>query len=325
MEGSSTKRPAVRRNVEHPSLDRAIAERATRQHGVVALAQLAALGLGPSGVRNRVARGRLHRVHRGVFAVGHPILGQRGRFMAAVLACGPRSALSYRSGGTLLGLRPRERPWVDVTAPGSAGRQRPGIRVHGGATLTPRDVRAVDAIPCTTVARTLLDLAEVLPAREVERALDRADELRVLDMDAIGDVLARANGRRGAAVLREVLGAHAVGSTPTRNDLEEAFLAICRGAGLPPDGVNVWIPYPGGGGAEADFVWRAERLDIEVDGREVHATRRAFEHDRRRDQRLALLGWRVVRFTWRQVFDEPAAVAGTLHGLLAPTRAPRTS
>jgi hypothetical protein len=167
--------------------------------------------------------------------------------------------------------------------------------VHGGATLTPRDV------------------------------CDRADELRVLEMAGIDEVLARANGRRGAAVLRAVLRAHAVGSTPTRNDLEEAFLAICRGAGLAPDGVNMWIPYPDGGGAEADFVWRAELLDVEVDGREVHATRRAFEHDRRRDQRLALLGWRVVRCTWRQVHDEPAAVAELLDGLLAPTRAPRRS
>jgi hypothetical protein len=245
--------------------------------------------------------------------------------MAAVLACGRASALSHRSGGTLLGLRPRERPWIDVTSPGSAGRRRPGIWVHCGATLTARDVRDVDSIPCTTVARTLLDLADVLPAREVERALDRADELRVLDMDAIDDVLARANGRRGAVALRSVLGAHAVGSTPTRNDLEEAFLAICRGADLMPDGVNVWIPYPDGGGAEADFAWRAELLDIEVDGRDVHATRRAFEHDRRRDQQLALLGWRIVRFTWRQVFDEPAAVAEVLRGLLAPTRARRRS
>jgi hypothetical protein len=142
-------------------------------------------------------------------------------------------------------------------------------------------------------------------------------------MAAVDDVLARANGRRGAAVLCAVLREHAVGSTPTRNDLEEAFLAICRGAGLQPVGVNMWIPYPDGGGGEADFAWRAERLDVEVDGREVHATRRAFEHDRRRDQRLALLGWQVVRFTWRQVYDEPAAVAEILRGLLAATRARR--
>jgi hypothetical protein len=137
-------------------------------------------------------------------------------------------------------------------------------------------------------------------------------------------VFARANGRRGAAALRAVLAAHRVGSTPTRTMLEEAFLALARDAGLPPDAVNLWIPYPAGGGAEGDFVYRAELLDVEVDGRDVHATRRAFEHDRRRDQQLALLGWRFVRFTWRQALHEPAAVARTLDGLL-PTRGRRRS
>lgn len=136
-------------------------------------------------------------------------------------------------------------------------------------------------------------------------------------MSAIDDVLARANGRRGAKVLRAVLAEHRVGSTLTRNDLEEAFLAICRAAERPPDAVNVWIAFPDGGGAEADFLFRQGRLVVEVDGRDVHTTRRAFHSDRRRDQRLMLLGWRVVRFTWRQVMFEPAYVAATLRGLLA--------
>jgi hypothetical protein len=323
MEGSWTKRSLDERNVQHPlGLERAIAWIATRQHGVISLAQLLALGLTASGVHHRVAAGRLHPVHRGVFAVGHPILGPNGRFMAAVLACGAGAALSHRSCGTLRGLRIAQRPWIDVTSHGSAGRRRSGIRAHSAATLAPGDVEIVDGIPCTSLARTLLDLAEVLTTRELERALDRADELRVIDMAAIDDVLARANGRRGAAALRAVLAAHRVGSTPTRTTLEEAFLALARSAGLPPDAVNLWIPYPAGGGAEGDFVYRAEMLDVEVDGRDVHATRRAFEHDRRRDQQLALLGWRVVRFTWRQVLTEPAAVARTLDGLL-PARTRR--
>jgi predicted transcriptional regulator of viral defense system len=104
MEGSWTNRRATRRNVHDPPLDAAIAELATRQHGVVALAQLTALGLGPSGARDRVASGRLHRIHRGVFAVGHPLLGRRGRLMAAVLACGPGAVLSHRSAAALHGL-----------------------------------------------------------------------------------------------------------------------------------------------------------------------------------------------------------------------------
>lgn len=122
----------------------------------------------------------------------------------------------------------------------------------------------------------------------------------------------RASGRRGAALLAGVLGEHRVGSTLTRSDLEEAFPQICRHAGHPPDGVNVWIEFGGGGGAEADFSWRAARLIVEVDGRDPHTTSRAFEADRRRDQRLAMLGYRVVRFTWRQVIHHPGQVAATL-------------
>lgn len=135
-------------------------------------------------------------------------------------------------------------------------------------------------------------------------------------MIAIDDVLARADGRRGAALLTSVLDEHTLGCTITRNDLEEAFLQICRAIGLPPDHVNAWIPFPDGGGAEADFLWATERLIVEVDGRDVHATRRAFETDRRRDQRLATLGYRVIRFTWRQVIDEPRHVAATLRALV---------
>lgn len=208
------------------------------------------------------------------------------------------------------------RALIDVTAPGSRGRRRPGIRVHHAATLTAADVTVVDHIPTTTWARPLLDVAEQGRRRDVERAIDRAEQERVLDMTAIDDVLARADGRHGAALLESVLREHKLGCTLTRNELEEAFLCICRAAGLPPDAVNVWIAFPDGGGAEADFLWRARHLIIEVDGRDVHTTRRAFATDRRRDQRLAMLGYRVIRFTWHQVMHEPAYVAATLRALL---------
>lgn len=191
--------------------------------------------------------------------------------------------------------------------------------MHSGCTLAPRDVTVIDSIPCMTFARTLLDVAADATRRELERAIDRAEQRRVLDATIIDDVLARANGRHGTRLLRSVLDEHRAGSTFTRSELEERFLALCRRAALPPDGVNVWIPFPApdGGGAEADFVWRTQRLIVEVDGRDVHATRRAFETDRRRDQRLMLLGWRVVRFTWRQVMLEPEYVERTLRHLLA--------
>ena len=139
--------------------------------------------------------------------------------------------------------------------------------------------------------------------------------LRVLDAREIEDVLARAGRHRGAPVLRAILDEHLPGSTPTRGKLEEGFLAICREARLPPPEVNVWIGLEPTG-YEADFLWRAHGLIAEVDGHATHGTRSAFEHDRRRDQRLMLIGFRVVRFTWLQVFEEPAIVEATMRGLL---------
>lgn len=316
MKGSCEFRPVVGRKSQDP-LDRAIAELASKQHGVIAGRQLVELGLSQSAIRSRVASGRLHRVHRGVFSVGHALLTQPGRFMAAVLACGPEAWASHYCSGVLYELGLGTRRLVDVTTRSARGRAITGIRAHTSATLHEDDVTEIDGIPCTTLARTLLDIAEDGTRREVERALDRAEQARILDMRAIDDVLARANGRRGAKLLRVVLEEHHVGSTLTRNDLEEAFLRIARDIGAPPDIVNEWIAFPDGGGAEADFVYRAQWLIVETDGRDAHAARKAFKSDRIRDQRLMLLGWRVVRFPWQQVMFEPAGVAATLRGLLA--------
>ncbi len=270
-----------------------------------------------------MASGRLHRVHRGVFAVGPVRLTRRGQLLAAVLACGHAAVLGYRCACELHAVLGRRGSTIDVISPTRSGRRRAGIRVHTGATLAPQDVTVIDDIPCTSLARTLLDIAEDGPRREVERALDRAEQQQILDMGAIEDVLARANGRRGAKLLRDVLAEHLVGSTLTRSDLEEAFLAICRAIERPPDAANVWIALPEGDGAEADFLWRRQDLIVEVDGRAPHTIRKAFNADRRRDARLMLLGWRVVRFTWQQVTFEPGYVAATLQGLLARRQRPR--
>jgi very-short-patch-repair endonuclease len=154
----------------------------------------------------------------------------------------------------------------------------------------------------------------VLPRRAVERAFNQAELLRVLDMTQLDDVLSRAGGHRGAAVLRAIIGDYA-GPTLTRNDLEEAFFAICRSAGLPQPEVNAWIALEPIG-YEVDVLWRAQRLIAEADGRDPHTTRLAFEHDRIRDQRLMLAGYRVVRFPRRQVLEDPASVAATLRALV---------
>jgi hypothetical protein len=297
-----------------PPLDVRIRSLAERQHGVVSLPQLQFLGLSARAVRDRVAAGRLTRIHRGVYAVGHARLTLRGHWMAAVLAYGPHAALSHRSAAALHGIRPDNRPKTDVTLPSRSARSRPGIDVHASMTLTEADLTNVYGIPCTSLARTLLDLAEVIDRQGLERALDQAEVLRIFHLRALEDVLARAAGRRGAGVLRDVLAKYD-GPTLTEKELEERFLAFCRAAGLPKPGVNVWITLDGGVAYKADFIWREARLIVETDGWGTHGTRRAFEEDRRRDRRLSLTGWTVVRFTWRDVEREPAEVTETLAGL----------
>ena len=292
------------------------------QHGVVALWQLLDLGLSARAVRDRVASGALHRVHAGVYAVRHGRLTREGCYMAAVLACGLDCGLACRSAADLCGLRRTDRSGIDVISPRRAGRRRAGIDAHTSSTLLARDIEPVDGIPCTTVARTLLDLAAVLPRRAVERAFDQAEVLEVLDARQIADVLARAGGHQGAGMLRAILREHSPGSTLTRNDLEEAFLAICQAAKLPRPEVNVWIALKPTG-YEADFLWREWGLIAEVDGGTSHGTSRSFVHDRRRDQRLMLAGFRVVRFPWQQVFDEPASVETTVRDLLYASIRPR--
>lgn len=296
-------------------LEQRIAALAASQHGVVALSQLLGFGLSAAAVRHRVAIGLLHRVHAGVYAVGYPRLTRKGRYMAAVLACGERSALSHRSAADHRELRRSSRAGIDVISPRRPGRRRAGIDAHTSSTLLARDIEVVDGIRCTSVARTLLDLAAVLPRRAVERACDEAAFREVLDAREIDDVLARAGRHKGAGVLRAILADHSPGTTRTRNDLEEAFLAICDRAGLPRPEVNAWIPLEPTG-YEADFLWRSFGLIAETDGGSAHTTRHAFEHDRKRDQRLAVAGWRVVRFPWMQVFDDPRSVEATLRGLL---------
>ena len=296
---------------DEPPLDVLISRLAERQHGVVALPQLQSLGLSPRAVRDRVSAGRLVRIHRAVYAVGHARLTLRGQWMAAVLAYGPRAVLSHRSAAALIGIRPDNRPKIDITLPSASGKARTGIDVHRSTTLQPADVTGVDGIPCTALPRTLLDLAEVTDRQGLERAISQAEVLRIFDLRAVVDVLSRAAGRRGAGVLRDVI-AQYEGPTLTEEELEERFFALCRSAALPKPAVNEWIALGGGIAYKADFLWRAERLIVETDGWGSHGTRQAFENDRRRDRRLSVAGWTVVRFTWRDVEREPEEVTETL-------------
>jgi very-short-patch-repair endonuclease len=275
--------------------DQIIARIAARQHGVISYEQLLWAGLSPSGISRRVAAGRLHRLHRGVYAVGHRRVSLEGRWMAAVLACGEGAALSHGSAAELWGLLPARRSVVDVTvsAPGGRRSQR-GIRLHRSPSL-PSAMARRNGIAVTNPARTIRDLRRVAPSKDIETAIAQAEILRL----PIG---------RHRGFLHE----------PTRSDLERVFLRLCRRNGIPKPEVNVRI-----GPFRPDFLWRDLRLIVETDGWETHGTRSAFEADRARDAELRVMGYTVLRFTYRQVIDDPTTVARTLRMALtkaAPQR-----
>jgi very-short-patch-repair endonuclease len=287
---------------------------AERQHGVVALRQLQLLGLSKSAVSRRARAGRFHRIHRGVYAVGYPKLTGYGHWMAAVLACGPRAVLSHRSSAGLAGVRLDNRRKSDVTVPGPSARPRAAIEVHRSVTLTADDVTTVEGIPCTTIARTLVDLGDVLDRRAVERAVEQADVLRLFDLREVQQAIERAGPRRGPGLLSSVL-ENLDGPTLTESELEEAFLALCRAAALATPEVNAWMTLSDGSPIKVDFLWRRERLAVETDGHPYHRTRQSRERDARRDVLLRLAGFEPVRFTGRQVVFEKEWVTRSLLAL----------
>ena len=269
--------------------DREVADLATLQHGVVSLAQLRAAGVSDDSVVRRVRAGRLHRVHRGVYAVGHRRLGERGHLWAAVLAV-PGGVLSHRTAAAVWDLCPTPSGRLDVTTTGGA-RSTKKLRVHHTQRL---EATTKDGLPVTTVARTLRDLAAEGDPR-LARRLARAEHHRLLDTTALAEQCDRPGGRRLERALSELR------PGVTRSELEERFLEELKRAGLPRPEVNARIA-----GYEVDFVWPKQRLIAETDGAATHLTLTAFEADRRRDAVLVSAGWRVVRFTWRQVTDGSA-------------------
>jgi very-short-patch-repair endonuclease len=283
-----------------------------RQHGVVAREQLRSLGLGERAIQRRIRVGWLHRVHRGVYAVGHPDLTLRGRFLAAVFSAGEGAVLSHFSAAVLWNLVPERGPRVDVTVPGGARKGGRAVIVHRSP-LSKEEVTTRDGIPVTSPARTVLDLAAVVSGRELERALDEAAYLR-LDLSG----LEPRQGRRGSAAIRRVLAGHRLGTTRTRSEMEERMLALCDRFELPRPLCNLVVE-----GYTVDFVWPQARLIVETDGWQAHGTRQAFETDRRRDADLITAGWRVLRITWRRLTREPQAVAAQLSSVLAVRRAQR--
>jgi predicted transcriptional regulator of viral defense system len=285
--------------------DRQLAKFAAGHHGVVSVRQLRELGFDRDAIARRVQSGRLHRLYRGVYAVGHTIVDWRGRYLAAVLACGNGAVLSHRSAGALWGMRPSAAARIDVTVVHTSGvRSTSAIVVH--RSRRPSEALVLDAIPVTTAGRTLADLATALPRRQLEKAAEMAEALRLhVDIDP---------AHPGAKRLAEILDGHDLGST-TRSPLEDDFLALCDRYEIPRPLVNTIVE-----GYEVDFCWREERLIVETDGRH-HLTRAAFEDDRARDALLTSIGWRVMRFTGRQVRRASEEVAALVLTARSPSLA----
>lgn len=290
-----------------PHRDQGLVELAIEQHGPLSLPQLIESGLSASAVRKRVAAGRLQRLHQGVYAYGHSVLRIEGIWMAAVLACEPDAYLSHPDACALWALQRPGGSRVHVTVRGRSGRRRPGITIHSARDVHPDDVTWHKGIPTTTVSRTLVDMAGLVDRPRLERLVDQAEILRLFDRAELDATLARAVGRRGTGALKQILADYDA-PAPTKNELEEGMLAICKRAGIERPQVNETIVLAGEE-FEVDFHWPRRHLIVETDGFETHGTRRSFEEDRRREQFALAAGWRLVRITWRQMRAEPARLA----------------
>jgi Transcriptional regulator, AbiEi antitoxin/Protein of unknown function (DUF559) len=289
--------------------DRRIAALAAGQGGVVSIEQLRAAGLRDGAIKWRVAAGWLHPVHTSVYAVGHDRVVGVGRLWAAVLAKGgpEKSVLSHRAAAAVWDLLPWPTGRIDVTT-GGRRRSTRTIRVHQSRSLTPEEITrdAEHGLPVTTVARTLIDLADDLSAYRLTRLCHRAAHLRILDVPR------PTPGRRSRKLDAALATLKHAPPQITRNELEERLLALVDKAGLPPPRVNEER-----GAYCLDFVWPDLSLVIETDGARTHNTDAAFHADRRRDVNLKVAGLETVRFTWDHVVNDPRWVERALCAIAA--------
>lgn len=287
--------------------EREMATLATQQHGVVARSQLRTLGFGNRGIERRMRDGRLHPLHRGVYAVGHRRIVQRGHWLAAVLAYGEGALLSHLSAAALWGLVGARTP-VDVTcAHGRPG--RPGIRLHRGR-IHGEDRAMRDRVPVTSVARTLFDLAGVIDYQRLERAWKEADRLNILQLRDVERICERSRGHRAITPVRRLIAATQA-PIRTRSPLEDRFQTFIHAYDLPPCHTNVEVL-----GSEVDVLWPAARLIVELDSWEFHRHRAAFERDRTRDTRLLVAGYRTIRVTHDRLDAEAPTLAAEIQQLL---------
>lgn len=282
---------------------------AERQHGVVTRGQLRELGFGDEAVRHRIARGRLHPVRRGVYAVGRPQLGLRGHWMAAVLSCGPKAVLSHDSAAAHLEILPVTAGPIHVSIPARIARRQEGILVHRRATLGPADLGFLQGIPVTTPLCTLVDIATGLDQDQLEAAINAADKLDLTDPERLRAALDELPRRPGIGRLRETLDRRTFRLTDS--GLERRFLRLLRAAGFPAPETGRWLS-----GFRVDFFWPDLGLVVETDGLRYHRTPAQQAQDRLRDQAHTAAGLTPLRFTRAQVRFDPEHVRGTLEAVI---------
>jgi len=286
-----------------------MADLATDQHGVISTPQLLALGHAKRTIWEWVEAGRLHRLHQGVYAVGHRRLTWHGRCWAAILAAEPNdtdeivwpAVASHGSAAYLWGLYRYAPGTIDVTAP-TRRRAKRDFKVHFSSVLAAEDRSCSDGVPVSSVPRTLLDLAIGSRPHHLDRLLERAEERDLLDLLAIQALLARAGGHRGRGRLRRALAVYSPEPAFTRSGLERRFLALVREVGLPAPSANYNLA-----GFELDAYWEREQFAVELDVYETHGTHSAFERDRRRQDDLLLIGVEMIRVTGPRLKREPRA------------------
>jgi hypothetical protein len=290
--------------------DARLAILAGRQHGVVAYRQLIRLGFSDGAIEHRARNRLLHRLHRGVYAVGHRGVSREGELMAAVLTGGPCAVLSHWSAAEHWRLLGTLRSLIAISAP-THHRAIEVVKSHWVPELPKRERTIRNRIPVTTVTRTLLDLAAVAPMKQLQRATNEAERAGWLSERAIGETLERHAGRKGIRAFRAVIAGLDPQARRSRSDLELDFLAFCHHHGIPTPVLNGEI-----GGYEVDFHWPGTKLIVELDTWDYHGTPTTFEADRRRDADLAAKGYTVIRVTGRRLQADPAGVAATIRRLL---------
>jgi very-short-patch-repair endonuclease len=248
--------------------------------------------------------------------VGHRKLTLKGVWMAAVLACGPGAGLSHRAALALWDLGRSESGLIDVTVPGRSGRRGPrGVRVHRSKLLQKGDVTEVDGIPVTSLAWTVVDYAAIANQRQVRLVLEALERRRIYIGRELDELLDRTPNRKGVKTLRKAT-AEITGPAPwLQSELEEAFRELIRASDLPEHEANVLVE-----GELVDALWRHERVIVELDGFTFHKSRAQFEADRRRDAKLTVAGYRVLRITQQRVQNEPEAVLAEIRALLSAAR-----